>query len=213
MFHWNNARGLTGEKYMLAARGYASQARFLQDLCLKLMKEQKIIPYLRYRDCSLKTPLSSVAEWRGNLTWNGGYSQYRTHSHAAHTRQGNAASHRSALLWDDLAHTSEKRFSSNLKSPRKRRQFSFSGCSGGCIPTCHCRVNHWRLYPEHDAQPPDSADGWRSPGLQGGFHSEDDAFHSAVTALPKMNGREDMTLKTKPRETKNEILEEIGMTM
>lgn len=111
MFHWNNARGLTGEKYMLAARGYASQARFLQDLCLKLMKEQKIISYLRYRDCSLKTPLSSVAEWQGNLTWNGGYSQYRTHSHAAHTRQGNAASHRSALLWDDPAHPSEKNIS------------------------------------------------------------------------------------------------------
>lgn len=47
---------------MLAAKGYVRQARFLQDLCLKLIKEQKIIPYLYYTDCALKTPLNSVAE-------------------------------------------------------------------------------------------------------------------------------------------------------
>lgn len=32
-----------GERYMLAAKGYESWVRFLQDLYLKLMKEQKII--------------------------------------------------------------------------------------------------------------------------------------------------------------------------
>lgn len=47
-----------GEKYMLAAKGHERQARFLQDLYLKLMKEQSITPYLHYRDCALKTPWS-----------------------------------------------------------------------------------------------------------------------------------------------------------
>lgn len=53
----------------------------------------------------------------------------------------------------------KKHFSSNPRSPRKRKQCYFSGCSGGRMTACHCRVNHRRLYPEHDAQPPESAGG------------------------------------------------------